>query len=101
MEFKNLQCFLTHSFIFVDVFLVLHFHNKILLMCRIYLEHADDVLKAVKEIVEEGIPEVATSKDGSSSSWPTLNKYDPPVLVSSSARETLLLFQLMSCLVVH
>lgn len=42
--------------------------------CRIYLEHADDVLKAVKEIVEEGIPEVSASKDGSSSSWPTLNK---------------------------
>lgn len=41
---------------------------------RIYLEHADDVLKAVKEIVEEGIPELSALKDGSSSSWPTLNK---------------------------
>lgn len=46
-------------------------------LCRIYLEHTDDVLKAVKEIVEEGIPEVSASNDGSSSSWPTLNKYDP------------------------
>lgn len=44
---------------------------------RIYLEHADDVLKAVKEIVEEGVPELSAKdgmKDGSSSSWPTLNK---------------------------
>lgn len=41
---------------------------------RIYLEHADDVLKAVKEIVEEGIPELSASKDESSSSWPTLNR---------------------------
>lgn len=55
------------------------------LTCRIYLEHTEDVLKAVKEIVEEGIPQVAASKDGSSSSWPTLNKYRPlPLILASS-----------------
>lgn len=44
-------------------------------VCSIYLEHADDVLKAVEEIVAKGIPEfLNASKDDSSSSWPTLNR---------------------------
>ncbi|XP_075893389.1 Fanconi anemia group D2 protein isoform X2 [Nelusetta ayraudi] len=50
------------------------FNEALHSVLRIYLEHADDVLKAVKEIVEEGIPELSALKDGSSSSWPTLNK---------------------------
>lgn len=41
----------------------------------IYLEHVDDVLKAVEEIAGEGITElINTSKDESSASWPTLNR---------------------------
>lgn len=59
--------------------------NSDILLCRIYLEHTDDVVKAVKEIVEEGIPEVGASKDGSSSSWPTLNKYNPLHLILASS----------------
>ncbi|KAM8930382.1 Fanconi anemia group D2 protein isoform 4-T4 [Pelodytes ibericus] len=44
------------------------------LLC-IYLEHTDDVLKAVEEIVGVGIPElVNTSKDGASSTYPTLTR---------------------------
>ncbi|TKS71673.1 Fanconi anemia group D2 protein [Collichthys lucidus] len=41
----------------------------------IYLEHVDDVLKAVEEIAGEGIPELLNaSKDESSASWPTLSR---------------------------
>ena len=46
-----------------------------LTICSIYLEHVDDVLKAVEEIAGEGIPElINASKDESSTSWPTLNR---------------------------
>uniref|UniRef100_A0AAZ3S4E6 FA complementation group D2 n=1 Tax=Oncorhynchus tshawytscha TaxID=74940 RepID=A0AAZ3S4E6_ONCTS len=46
-----------------------------LLLCSIYLEHTDDVLKAVEEIAGEGIPELLNSaKDASSRTWPTLNR---------------------------
>uniref|UniRef100_A0A8C7G6C0 FA complementation group D2 n=1 Tax=Oncorhynchus kisutch TaxID=8019 RepID=A0A8C7G6C0_ONCKI len=45
------------------------------LMQHIYLEHTDDVLKAVEEIAGEGIPELLNSaKDASSRTWPTLNR---------------------------
>uniref|UniRef100_A0AAR2LKP6 FA complementation group D2 n=1 Tax=Pygocentrus nattereri TaxID=42514 RepID=A0AAR2LKP6_PYGNA len=41
----------------------------------IYLDHADDVLKAVEEIAGEGIPELMNAaKDASSRSWPTLSR---------------------------
>uniref|UniRef100_A0A671UQC9 FA complementation group D2 n=1 Tax=Sparus aurata TaxID=8175 RepID=A0A671UQC9_SPAAU len=41
----------------------------------IYLEHVDDVIKAVEEITGEGIRELlSASKNESSSSWPTLNR---------------------------
>nr|XP_055029722.1 Fanconi anemia group D2 protein isoform X2 [Misgurnus anguillicaudatus] len=41
----------------------------------IYLEHTDDVLKAVEEIAGEGVPELMNAaKDASSRSWPTLNR---------------------------
>ncbi|TRY99785.1 hypothetical protein DNTS_033949 [Danionella cerebrum] len=41
----------------------------------IYLEHTDDVLKAVEEIAGEGVPElINAAKDASSHSWPTLNR---------------------------
>ncbi|XP_061689919.1 Fanconi anemia group D2 protein isoform X2 [Syngnathoides biaculeatus] len=40
-----------------------------------YLEHVDDVLKAVEEIANEGFPQIINaSKDESSSSWPTLSR---------------------------
>lgn len=43
--------------------------------CSIYLEHVDDVLKAIEEIAGEGIPELLNvSKDESSTSWPTLSR---------------------------
>uniref|UniRef100_A0A674C0R1 FA complementation group D2 n=1 Tax=Salmo trutta TaxID=8032 RepID=A0A674C0R1_SALTR len=45
------------------------------LRCSIYLEHTDDVLKAVEEIAGEGIPELLNSAKGASSrTWPTLNR---------------------------
>uniref|UniRef100_A0A3Q3K5H2 FA complementation group D2 n=1 Tax=Monopterus albus TaxID=43700 RepID=A0A3Q3K5H2_MONAL len=48
--------------------------NEALHTLLIYLEHVDDILKAVEEIAGEGIPELLNaSKDESSASWPTLN----------------------------
>ncbi|XP_028854111.1 Fanconi anemia group D2 protein [Denticeps clupeoides] len=51
-------------------------HNDTLhSLLSIYLNHIDDVLKAVEEIAGQGIPELMnTSKDGSSTTWPTLNR---------------------------
>ncbi|XP_066521837.1 Fanconi anemia group D2 protein [Hoplias malabaricus] len=51
-------------------------HNEILqTLLSIYLEHTDDVLKAVEEIAGEGIPELMNAaKDASSRSWPTLSR---------------------------
>ncbi|KAA0722888.1 Fanconi anemia group D2 protein [Triplophysa tibetana] len=44
-------------------------------LLSIYLEHTDDVLKAVEEIAGEGVPELLNApKDASSRSWPTLNR---------------------------
>uniref|UniRef100_A0AAR2IJM7 FA complementation group D2 n=1 Tax=Pygocentrus nattereri TaxID=42514 RepID=A0AAR2IJM7_PYGNA len=44
-------------------------------LLSIYLDHADDVLKAVEEIAGEGIPELMNAaKDASSRSWPTLSR---------------------------
>ncbi|KAK2862170.1 hypothetical protein Q5P01_001703 [Channa striata] len=51
------------------------FNEALHTLLSIYLEHADDVLKAVEEIAAEGIPELLNaSKDESSASWPTLNR---------------------------
>jgi len=45
------------------------------LCCSIYLEHVDDVLKAVEEITQEGVSELLNAaKDASSKTWPTLNR---------------------------
>ncbi|KAL0978329.1 hypothetical protein UPYG_G00169090 [Umbra pygmaea] len=51
-------------------------HNETLqTLLSIYLEHTDDVLKAVEEIAGEGVPELLNAaKDGSSKTWPTLNR---------------------------
>ncbi|KAM9361725.1 Fanconi anemia group D2 protein [Symphorus nematophorus] len=51
------------------------FNEALNTLLSIYLEHVDDVLKAVEEIAGEGIPELLNaSKDESSASWPTLNR---------------------------
>ncbi|XP_049448967.1 Fanconi anemia group D2 protein [Epinephelus fuscoguttatus] len=51
------------------------FNEALHALLSIYLEHVDDVLKAVEEIAGEGIPELLNaSKDESSSSWPTLSR---------------------------
>ncbi|XP_069563483.1 Fanconi anemia group D2 protein [Brachyistius frenatus] len=51
------------------------FNEALHTLLSIYLEHVDDVLKAVEEISEEGISELLnTAKDKSSSSWPTLSR---------------------------
>ncbi|XP_070697589.1 Fanconi anemia group D2 protein [Pempheris klunzingeri] len=51
------------------------FNEALHTLLRIYLEHVDDVLKAVEAIAGEGIPELLNaSKDESSASWPTLNR---------------------------
>uniref|UniRef100_A0A673AP68 FA complementation group D2 n=1 Tax=Sphaeramia orbicularis TaxID=375764 RepID=A0A673AP68_9TELE len=50
------------------------FNETLHTVLSIYLEHVDDVLKAVEEIAGEGIPELLNAaKDESSTSWPTLN----------------------------
>ncbi|KAK9529071.1 hypothetical protein VZT92_013188 [Zoarces viviparus] len=52
------------------------FNEALHTLLRIYLEHVDDVLKAVEEITGVGIPElINASKDESSASWPTLNRH--------------------------
>ncbi|GAA6215791.1 Fanconi anemia group D2 protein [Lates japonicus] len=51
------------------------FNEALHTLLSIYLEHVDDVLKAVEEIAGEGVPElINASKDESSTSWPTLNR---------------------------
>ncbi|KAM8913890.1 Fanconi anemia group D2 protein isoform 2-T6 [Spinachia spinachia] len=51
------------------------FNEALHTLLRMYLEHVDDVLKAVEEIAAVGIPELLrASKDESSTSWPTLNR---------------------------
>ncbi|KAK5872378.1 hypothetical protein PBY51_013089 [Eleginops maclovinus] len=51
------------------------FNEALHTVLKIYLEHVDDVLKAVEEIAAEGIPElINAAKDESSASWPTLNR---------------------------
>ncbi|XP_077948200.1 Fanconi anemia group D2 protein isoform X2 [Gasterosteus aculeatus] len=51
------------------------FNEALHTLLRIYLEHVDDVLKAVEEIAGVGIPELLdASKEESSTSWPTLNR---------------------------
>uniref|UniRef100_A0A3Q3XSE3 Uncharacterized protein n=1 Tax=Mola mola TaxID=94237 RepID=A0A3Q3XSE3_MOLML len=51
------------------------FNEVLQSLLSIYLEHVDDVLKAVEEIAGEGILELLNAgKDESSASWPTLNR---------------------------
>ncbi|XP_062441302.1 Fanconi anemia group D2 protein [Rhea pennata] len=49
------------------------------LLC-VYLEHTDNILKAIEEISSAGVPEVINSaKDGCSSTYPTLSRQTFPV----------------------
>uniref|UniRef100_UPI003AAD53E2 Fanconi anemia group D2 protein n=1 Tax=Centroberyx gerrardi TaxID=166262 RepID=UPI003AAD53E2 len=51
------------------------FNEGLQTLLSIYLEHADDVLKAVEEIAGEGVPELLNAaKDESSATWPTLSR---------------------------
>ncbi|CAN9511696.1 unnamed protein product [Ophioblennius macclurei] len=51
------------------------FNKALHTLLSIYLEQADDVLKAVEEIAGEGVTEILNaSKDECSASWPTLNR---------------------------
>ncbi|XP_047439463.1 Fanconi anemia group D2 protein isoform X2 [Mugil cephalus] len=51
------------------------FNEALHTLLSIYLDHVDDVLKAVEEIAGEGITELLNvSKDESSASWPTLSR---------------------------
>lgn len=51
------------------------FNETLHTLLSIYLEHVDDVLKAVEEIASQGIPELMNAaKDESSASWPTLSR---------------------------
>ncbi|XP_058844694.1 Fanconi anemia group D2 protein-like [Acipenser ruthenus] len=51
-------------------------HNEMLQsLLSIYLEHTDDVLKAIEEIAGVGFPElISTTKDGCSRTFPTLTR---------------------------
>uniref|UniRef100_A0A3B3ZMP0 Uncharacterized protein n=1 Tax=Periophthalmus magnuspinnatus TaxID=409849 RepID=A0A3B3ZMP0_9GOBI len=51
------------------------FNETLHTLLSLYLEHVDDVLKAVEEIAGEGFSElINTAKDESSASWPTLHR---------------------------
>ncbi|XP_057701489.1 Fanconi anemia group D2 protein isoform X2 [Corythoichthys intestinalis] len=51
------------------------FNEALHALLSIYIEHVDDVLKAVEEIANEGFPQIIeASKDESSASWPTLSR---------------------------
>ncbi|CAL9703931.1 unnamed protein product [Knipowitschia caucasica] len=51
------------------------FNETLHSLLSLFLEHVDDVLKAVEEIAGEGISElIDAAKDESSASWPTLNR---------------------------
>uniref|UniRef100_A0A8C1VBK6 FA complementation group D2 n=1 Tax=Cyprinus carpio TaxID=7962 RepID=A0A8C1VBK6_CYPCA len=52
------------------------YNDALQTLLSIYLEHTDDVLKAVEEIAGEGVPELLNAaKDANSRSWPTLNRH--------------------------
>ncbi|XP_061543454.1 Fanconi anemia group D2 protein isoform X1 [Phycodurus eques] len=51
------------------------FNEALHAVLSIYLEHVEDVLKAVEEIANEGFPQIIDAKkDESSGSWPTLSR---------------------------
>uniref|UniRef100_A0A8C3LGF0 FA complementation group D2 n=1 Tax=Chrysolophus pictus TaxID=9089 RepID=A0A8C3LGF0_CHRPC len=55
-------------------------HREIVSHLLVYLEHTDNILKAIEEISSVGIPELINSaKDGCSSTYPTLSRQTFPV----------------------
>ncbi|GAB1291159.1 Fanconi anemia group D2 protein homolog [Apodemus speciosus] len=53
-----------------------HLRDLLWWQLRIYLEHTDNVLKAIEEITGVGVPElVSAPKDSSSSTFPTLTRH--------------------------
>ncbi|KAG8436234.1 hypothetical protein GDO86_007366 [Hymenochirus boettgeri] len=53
----------------------IRYHENLQGLLCIYLEHTDDVLKAIEEISGVGVPElINAAKDGTSSTYPTLTR---------------------------
>ena len=57
----------------------------LLVSCRLYLCHTPDVLQSIQDICSVGIPELMDTddKNGSSTTYPTLNKYSTIDLILS------------------
>uniref|UniRef100_A0A8C9FBV6 FA complementation group D2 n=1 Tax=Pavo cristatus TaxID=9049 RepID=A0A8C9FBV6_PAVCR len=57
-----------------------HFNSALHTLLCVYLEHTDNILKAVEEISSVGVPELINSaKDGRSATYPTLSRQTFPV----------------------
>uniref|UniRef100_G3UQ73 FA complementation group D2 n=1 Tax=Meleagris gallopavo TaxID=9103 RepID=G3UQ73_MELGA len=57
-----------------------HFNSALHTLLCVYLEHTDNILKAIEEISSVGIPELINcAKDGCSSTYPTLSRQTFPV----------------------
>uniref|UniRef100_A0A8V1ABJ5 Fanconi anemia complementation group D2 n=1 Tax=Gallus gallus TaxID=9031 RepID=A0A8V1ABJ5_CHICK len=57
-----------------------HFNSALHTLLCVYLEHTDNILKAIEEISSVGVPELINSaKDGCSSTYPTLSRQTFPV----------------------
>ncbi|KFZ57605.1 Fanconi anemia group D2 protein, partial [Podiceps cristatus] len=56
------------------------FNNALHALLCVYLEHTDNILKAIEEISSVGVPELINSaKDGCSSTYPTLSRQTFPI----------------------
>ncbi|XP_074952297.1 Fanconi anemia group D2 protein isoform X3 [Phalacrocorax aristotelis] len=56
------------------------FNSALHTLICVYLEHTDDILKAIEEISSVGVPElIKSAKDGCSSTYPTLSRQTFPV----------------------
>ncbi|XP_025902236.1 Fanconi anemia group D2 protein [Nothoprocta perdicaria] len=56
------------------------FNSALYTLLCVYLEHSDNILKAIEEISSVGVPELINSaKDGCSSTYPTLSRQTFPV----------------------
>uniref|UniRef100_A0A8D0BLI9 FA complementation group D2 n=1 Tax=Salvator merianae TaxID=96440 RepID=A0A8D0BLI9_SALMN len=57
-----------------------HFNDALHTLFCIYMEHTDNILKAIEDISSVGVPElISSSKDGYSSTYPTLTRQTFPV----------------------
>uniref|UniRef100_A0A671Q8N1 FA complementation group D2 n=1 Tax=Sinocyclocheilus anshuiensis TaxID=1608454 RepID=A0A671Q8N1_9TELE len=71
------------------------YNDALQTLLSIYLEHTDDVLKAVEEIAGEGVPELMNAaKNANSRSWPTLNRQTFLVYYKKVQSEKLLTWNL-------